>query len=196
MSFYAFKGFDKNLKCRDFQYEVGKTYTMSEKPKVCECGYHCCTQLSDVFLYYPLWTWATEGRNGFLIPETRVPSENRYCLVEVCGDVDTDWAACASSSKIATNRIKIIKELPLKDVINIQNDNKEHIERDAIARWILFGDGKYETDVTSKAIGLVEQVIEEGQQIYREDVTTHMSLLKNEISAHNCGADMREGDSE
>lgn len=113
MSFFAFKGFDKDLKCRDFQYEVGKTYSMPEKPKVCERGYHCCTALSEVFLYYPLWTWATKESNGYLYlnSETRFPSENRYCLVEVCGDVDF-----GNSSKIATNRIKIIKELSLEDV--------------------------------------------------------------------------------
>lgn len=129
MSFYAFKGFDKNLKCRDFQYEVGKTYTMPEKPEVCVKGFHCCTNLSDVFHYYPLWTWAVDGRNGFLIPGTRSPSENRYCLVEVCGDVDTDWAACASSSKIATNSIKIIQELFLKELMeeeHLQESGKEN----------------------------------------------------------------------
>ena len=117
MSFYAFKGFDKDLKCRDFQYEIGKTYSMPEKPKICERGFHCCTQLSDVFQYYPLWTWPVDY-NGFLIPGApRSPSENRYCLVEVCGDVDFERTVVAYSSKIATNRIKIIKELPLKDVI-------------------------------------------------------------------------------
>ena len=118
MSFYAFKGFDKDLKCRDFQYEVGKTYSMSEKPEVCVKGFHCCTQLSDVFRYYPLWTWGIK-RNGFVIPDTRSPSENRYCLVEVCGDVDFGY-----SSKIATNRIKIIQELFLEDVISISNENQ------------------------------------------------------------------------
>ena len=118
MSFYAFKGFDENLKCRGFQYEVGKTYSMPEKPETCVKGFHCCTNLSDVFQYYPPWTWAV-GWNGFLIPGTHCsPSGNRYCLVEVCGDVDFSY-----SSKIATNRIKIIQELFLKDVTNISNEN-------------------------------------------------------------------------
>lgn len=106
MSFYAFKGFDKDLKCLNFQYEVGKTYSMPEKPEACVKGFHCCTNLSDVFRYYPLWTWGHSS------------SGNRYCLVEVCGDVDFSY-----SSKIATNRIKIIQELPLEEVINISNEN-------------------------------------------------------------------------
>lgn len=46
-----YKGFDKNLKCRDFQYEIGKTY---EEPtaELCEKGFHACEYPLDVFGYY------------------------------------------------------------------------------------------------------------------------------------------------
>ena len=129
MSFYAFKGFDKDLKCRDFQYEVGKTYSMLEKPEVCVKGFHCCSKLSDVFLYYPPWTWDSEDIDGYLLPRKCWPSENRYCLVEVCGDVDAEGAAFASSSKIATNIITIVQELSLEDVINISEGEADEAKR-------------------------------------------------------------------
>ena len=47
----AYKGFDENLKCRDFQYEIGKTY---EEPtaELCEKGFHACEYPLDVFEYY------------------------------------------------------------------------------------------------------------------------------------------------
>ena len=46
-----YKGFDKDLKCRDFQYEIGKAY---EEPtaELCEKGFHACEYPLDVFGYY------------------------------------------------------------------------------------------------------------------------------------------------
>ena len=48
----AYKGFDKELKCRDFQYEVGKEYEET-KADLCSCGFHACENPLDVFNYYP-----------------------------------------------------------------------------------------------------------------------------------------------
>lgn len=48
----AYKGFSGDMKCRDFQYEEGKTYGFDGKPILCECGFHACLSLSDVFNYY------------------------------------------------------------------------------------------------------------------------------------------------
>ena len=46
-----YKGFDKDLKCRDFKYEIGKAY---EEPtaELCEKGFHACEHPLDVFGYY------------------------------------------------------------------------------------------------------------------------------------------------
>ena len=46
-----YKGFDKDLKCRDFKYEIGKAY---EEPtaELCDKGFHACEHPLDVFGYY------------------------------------------------------------------------------------------------------------------------------------------------
>lgn len=58
-----FKGFDKDLKCRNFQYEIGKTYT-EDRAELCEVGFHACEHPLDCLNYYE-------------------PGESRYCDVDL-----------------------------------------------------------------------------------------------------------------
>ena len=48
----AYKGFDKDMQCRGFQYEEGKTYE-TDKAELCETGFHACEDPLNVFRYYP-----------------------------------------------------------------------------------------------------------------------------------------------
>ena len=89
----SYKGFDKNLKCRDFQYEIGKEYE-TEKAVACETGFHACENPFDVFSYYR-------------------PAESRYCEVEQSGEMDSD----TSDSKISSSKIKINFEIGLPGLI-------------------------------------------------------------------------------
>mgnify|MGYP000856602797 FL=1 len=43
---------DGGLQCRDMTYEVGKSYVLDGKPRLCECGYHFCRLLIDCFSWY------------------------------------------------------------------------------------------------------------------------------------------------
>ena len=100
----AYKGFDKNLQCRGFQYEVGKTYTMpeGEDVKLCERGFHACIYIIDCFGYY-------------------APAESRYCEVEledVSSEIDTD-------SKRVARTITIVRELTLDEVHDISSEQQE-----------------------------------------------------------------------
>ena len=98
----AYKGFDVNLCCRGFQYEIGKEYELPEgvNPSLCNAGFHACENPADVFAYY-------------------APSESRYCIVELSGQiVRGDDKSCAS-------RIKIVRELTLQE---LSEERRKYVE--------------------------------------------------------------------
>jgi len=90
----AYKAFDKDLKCRDFQYEIGKEYEHNGYVEVCASGFHACENPLDVLNYYDL-------------------CESRFAEVEMSGDIKTN----SDDSKLASKKIKIKAEFKLGDFI-------------------------------------------------------------------------------
>ena len=89
----AFKGFDKRLRCRGFQYEVGKEYREPGASLCCK-GFHACENPLDTFRYYP-------------------PTDSRYCEVEI----DDNGQRNSDDSKVCGEKIKIGAEIGLGGVI-------------------------------------------------------------------------------
>ena len=84
----GYKAFNKDLTCRGFQYEIGKTYSIEGLPILCEKGFHFCNNIKDTYRYYPM-------RESI-----------RICKVEAIGEVVTD-----DNVKYCTNKIKILEEI-------------------------------------------------------------------------------------
>lgn len=94
----GFKGFDKDLKCRNYQYEVGKEFEEEGKIEACSKGFHFCENPFDVLGYYP--------------PSTEKGS-SRYCIVKGSGNIDRD----GDDSKVACSKLHISAEIGLKGII-------------------------------------------------------------------------------
>ena len=94
----AYKAFDENFRCRDFQYEVGKEYEIKGEIKCCERGFHACESPMEVFDYYDMFN-------------------SRFAEVEQSGQIDKEDDN--KSTKICSSCIKIKAELKLADIINI-----------------------------------------------------------------------------
>ena len=89
------KGFDENLTCRGYQFEIGKTYDTGAKENLELCSntvFHFCKSLVQVNSFY------------------NVDNNNRFCEIEVLGDLVEDEEKCGS------NKIKIVREIKGKDL--------------------------------------------------------------------------------
>lgn len=90
----GYKGFNADMTCRGFQYEVGKTYTTDDKNVSCRHGFYFCPRMADVFNYY--------DREGC-----------RYAEVEAFGKIAEDGDKCI------TDKIGIVRELTRPEVFEI-----------------------------------------------------------------------------
>lgn len=89
----SYKAFNRNLRCyNNFQYEIGKSYSIDGEIKCCKHGFHACPEPAEVFHYYDVFT-------------------SRFALVKQSGIFS------GQNGKICSSKIAIIKELSLKELI-------------------------------------------------------------------------------
>ena len=100
----AYKVFHEDLTCRNFQYEIGKTYQMDDEPVPGHRGFHACLVLDDLFKY------CRPFRDNL-----------RICKVELSGTV------AEGHHKVASNRITILEELNYKTVFDVHSKNIDHL---------------------------------------------------------------------
>ena len=89
----TYKGFNKDMTCRGFKYEVGKEY-IEEKANVCKCGFHACEYPLDCFTYYS-------------------PNDNVFYEVEQSGEISKH----NDDTKVASTKIKIGAKLSIAGMV-------------------------------------------------------------------------------
>ena len=92
----GFKGFNEDLTCRGFQYEIGKTYKYNGEVELCSSGFHFCRKLKDVHQFYNLKT-------------------SRICEIEAAGKIDDDGV------KSVCSRMRIVREVSREEILSIIN---------------------------------------------------------------------------
>ena len=97
----GFKGFNQDLTCRGFQYEIGKTYEYNGEIELCSSGFHFCRKLQDVYQFYNLKTF-------------------RICEIEAAGKIDN------ADIKSVCSRIRIVRELSREEVDAAVNTGKDN----------------------------------------------------------------------
>lgn len=95
----AFKGFDKDMTCRGYQYKEGETYT-TDRAKMCDTGFHACEYPLDCFRYYG-------------------PGESVYHEVELDGSIDKNGG---DDTKVAATKIKVGARLSIAGLVKAAID--------------------------------------------------------------------------
>ena len=96
----TYKGFNKDMTCRDFQYEEGKEYEATGEIKCCDNGFHACEDPLDCFNYY-------------------APGQSVYHEVEQSGEISKHND---DDSKIASSKIKIGARLDIAKIVRLHFD--------------------------------------------------------------------------
>ncbi len=92
----AYKGFDKDLKCRGYQFKEGSIHKEPEANCV-KNGFHCAEDPLDCLSYYPNW------------------NNSVYYIVEASGDIHED----GSDSKISCTELKLLKKLTIEEFVAV-----------------------------------------------------------------------------
>lgn len=104
----SYKGFNKDMTCRGFQYEEGKEYE-ENNALVCENGFHACEYPLDCLSYYS-------------------PSESVYHEVEQSGKLSKE----SNDTKVASTKIKIGAKLSIAGLVEAAIEyTKERIKPEA-----------------------------------------------------------------
>ena len=90
----VYKGTDKDMKCRDFQFELGKEY-VEEEAKLCYKGFHGCEYPLDVFAHY-------------------APADSRFFVADLDGVTDEE---AEDDSKRVGTKIKLRAEIGIAGVV-------------------------------------------------------------------------------
>ena len=91
----AYKGFNKDMTCRGFQYEIGKAYE-TDAADLCSIGFHACENPLDCFGHY-------------------APATSRYCEVEI----EDNGQRSPEDSKVVGKKIKIGAELSTEQICKL-----------------------------------------------------------------------------
>ena len=122
----AYKAFNSNFSCRDFQYKVGNEYHITGDLKICKNGFHACQNSIDTFKYYPM-------------------ENSRFAIVKLWGEV------LYGDNKMCASDIEIVEELSLKDIVERYAASKvDFLEHKNYTRFEL---NKSENELYNKGCG-------------------------------------------
>ena len=110
----GYKGTDKNMCCREHQYEIGKQFDMPDDTEIKECssGFHLCLRKEHVFFYYGI------GDNNRFFKVKALVRKSDY---ELYGTYEQSGYSCRVRDKITSKSIILLSELTVDEVLEFSS---------------------------------------------------------------------------
>ena len=168
----GYKGTEKDMCCREFQYELNRQFDMPEDVNIeeCESGFHLCLNLHDVFGYYKIGNGHRFFKVKALVRKSDKEKYGKYIIEEHCRYIE-------KHDKLAAKSIIFISELTIDEVLKDTGvDNlPEKYKHLAIEHNPHYACDKYHIDI----------LLEDG---YSESFATHIVKIKKFEIAHTFGS--------
>lgn len=171
----GYKGTDRNMQCRDFQFELGTQYNMPDNEEIttCKSGFHLCLKLHDVYDYYCIG----DGNRFFKVKAlVRKSDVDKYRSSYVSFD-NMRYCTSANHNKLTSKSIIFLSELTPNEIIpgNIIRDLPSQYYQMAIDHSIKYAFETYHRDA----------LIEDG---YSEAFAYHIVSAGKFDIAHTIGS--------
>lgn len=172
----GYKGTDKNMCCRDYQYEMSKQFDMPEDADVEECksGFHLCLNMSDVFKYYNVGS----GNRFFKVKAlVRKADKDQYGFPEIVTLDDYKIHTGAIYNKLVAKSIIFLSELTTDEILESigEIDLPEQYKPLVIEHSLNHAYDKYRTDT----------LVEDG---YSKAFASHLAQSNQFDVAHAIGS--------
>ena len=105
----GYKGTDKDMRCRDYQYRLGEQFDMPEGAEIslCSSGFHLCPKLDQVFGYYSVGDGNRYFRVMALVPKSQTEKQKTY------------WGAMCDPDKYSAKSIIFISECSTDEILRM-----------------------------------------------------------------------------
>lgn len=119
----GYKGTDKDMKCRDYQYEMNKCFDIPDDVEVEKCahGFHLCKNLKDVYKFYPI-----DNGNRFFEVRALVRKEDYESYIGGNGQRvefrDRHALIVSGYNKLVSKSIIFVRELTVDEILAHYND--------------------------------------------------------------------------
>lgn len=146
----GYKGTDKNMVCRDYQFAIGEMFEMPKDAKIetCESGFHFCCKLEHVFSHYRL----NDGNRFFKVKGLVRKTDFESNAAKFASPDPFTRLVGSVTDKLAAKAIIFMSELSHEEILKAHGDYIDGWTKEDMALAIEKGPGEVLKRINTKKL--------------------------------------------